>query len=184
MSNLSLQKAEEPEITLPAFTGSEIAREYQKDIYICFIDYAKAFDCVDHNKLWKTLKEMGIPDHLICLLWNLYVGQEATVSSCMEQLPGSRLRKESDNALYCHSVYLTYMQSTWDEMPVWISYKLESRLWISTTSDNADDNHSNGRKWKGSREPLDEGEGGKWKSWLKLNRERLRSWHLVPSFCK
>ena len=115
------------------------AREYQKNIYICFIDYAKAFDCVDHNKLWKTLKEMGIPDHLICLLWNLYVGQEATVSSCMEQLPGSRLRKESDNAVYCHSVYLTYMQSTWSEMPVWISYKLESRLWISTTSDNADD---------------------------------------------
>ena len=57
----------------------------------------------------------------------------------MEQLPGSRLRKESDNAVYCHSVYLTYMQSTWSEMPVWISYKLESRLWISTTSDNVDD---------------------------------------------
>ena len=55
------------------------AREFQKNIYFCFIDYAKAFDCVDHNKLWKTLKEMGIPDHLTCLLGNLYAGQEATV---------------------------------------------------------------------------------------------------------
>ena len=52
------------------------AREFQKNIYFCFIDYAKAFDCVDHNKLWKILKEMGIPDHLICLLRNLYAGQE------------------------------------------------------------------------------------------------------------
>ena len=56
----------------------EKAREFQKNIY-CFIDYAKAFDCVDHNKLWKTLQEMGIPDHLTCLLINLYAGQEATV---------------------------------------------------------------------------------------------------------
>ena len=55
------------------------AREFQKNIYFCFIDYAKAFDCVDHNKLWKILKEMGIPDHLICLLRNLYAGQEAIV---------------------------------------------------------------------------------------------------------
>ena len=57
----------------------EKAREFQKNIYFCFIDYAKAFDCVDHNKLWKTLKEAGIPDHLTCLLRNLYAGQEATV---------------------------------------------------------------------------------------------------------
>ena len=57
----------------------EKAREFQKIIYFCFLDYAKAFDCVDHNKLWKILKEMGIPDHLICLLRNLYAGQEATV---------------------------------------------------------------------------------------------------------
>ena len=57
----------------------EKAREFQKNIYFCFIDYAKAFDCVDHNKLWKTLREMGIPDHLTCLLRNLYAGQEATV---------------------------------------------------------------------------------------------------------
>ena len=57
------------------------AREFQKNIYFCFIDYAKAFDCVDHNKLWKVLKEMGIPDHLTCILRNLYAGQEATVKT-------------------------------------------------------------------------------------------------------
>ena len=77
MFKLVLEKAEEPEIKLP--TSTEKAREFQKNIYFCFIDYAKVFDCVDHNKLWKILKEMGIPDHLTCLLINLYAGQEATV---------------------------------------------------------------------------------------------------------
>ena len=76
---LVLEKAEEPEIKLPTSAGSSKKQEFQKNIYLCFIDYAKAFDCVDHNKLWKILEEMGIPDHLTCLLRNLYVGQEATV---------------------------------------------------------------------------------------------------------
>ena len=72
--------AEEPEIKLPTFAGSwKKAREFQKNINFCFIDYAKDFDCVDHNKLWKILKEMGIPDHLTCLLSNLYAGEEAAV---------------------------------------------------------------------------------------------------------
>ena len=67
------------------------AREFQKNItYFCFIDYAKAFDCVDHNKLWNILKEMGIPDHLTCLLRSLYAGQEATVRMDMEQQTGSK----------------------------------------------------------------------------------------------
>ena len=79
MFKLVLEKAEEPEIKLPTATGSWKKQEFQKNIYFCFIDYAKAFDCVDHNQLWKILKEMGIPDHLICLLRNLYAGQEATV---------------------------------------------------------------------------------------------------------
>ena len=70
----------EPEIKLPAFSGSSKKQESsRKNIYFCLTDYAKAFDCVDHNKLWKILKEMGIPDHLTCLLGNLYAGQEATV---------------------------------------------------------------------------------------------------------
>ena len=80
MFKLVLEKAEEPEIKLPTCTGSsKKGREFQKNIYFCFIDLAKAFDCVDHNKLWKILKEMGIPDYLTCLLRNLYAGQEATV---------------------------------------------------------------------------------------------------------
>ena len=89
----------------------EKERYFQKNIYFCFIDYAKAFDCEDHNKLWKILKEMGIPDHLTCLLRNLYAGQEATVRPNMEQT-GSKLEKEYIEAVYCHLAYLTYMQST------------------------------------------------------------------------
>ena len=68
----------------------EKAREFQKNIYFCFIDYAKAFDCVDHNKLWKILKEIGIPDHLTCLMRNLYAGQEATVRTGHETTTGSK----------------------------------------------------------------------------------------------
>ena len=80
MFKLVLEKAEEPEIKLPTTTGSlKKQKSSRKNIYFCSIDYAKAFDCVDHNKLWKILKEMGIPDHLTCLLTNLYAGQEATV---------------------------------------------------------------------------------------------------------
>ena len=76
---LDLEKAEEPENKLQTSVGSsKKAREFQINIYFCFIDYAKAFDCMDHNKLWKILKEVGIPDHLTCLLRNLYAGQEAT----------------------------------------------------------------------------------------------------------
>ena len=79
MFKLVLEKAEESEIKLLTCAGSLKKQEFQKNIYFSFIDYAKAFDCVDHNKLWKVLKEMGIPDHLTCLLRNLYAGQEATV---------------------------------------------------------------------------------------------------------
>ena len=80
MFKLVLEKAEEPEIKLLTYAGlSKEQESSRKNNYFCFIDYAKAFDCVDHNKLWKILKEMGIPDHLTCLLGNLYAGQEATV---------------------------------------------------------------------------------------------------------
>ena len=99
----------------------EITKEFQKYIYFCFIDYPKAFDCVDHNKLWKILKEMGIPDHLTCLLQNLYAGQEADI----EQWTGSKLGKVYMKAVYCHSAY---MQRSWCEMPSWMNHKLESRF--------------------------------------------------------
>ena len=108
------------------------ARKFQKNIYFCFIDYAKPFDCVDHNKLWKIFQGMEIPDHLICLLRNLYTGQEAT-----EQETGSKSGKEYIKAVYCHPAYLTYMQRTSYKMPGWMKHKLESRLLgeISITSD-------------------------------------------------
>ena len=89
----------------------EKAREFQKNIYFYFIDYAKAFNCVDHNKLWKILKEMEIPDHLTCLLRNLYAVQEAKLEQDMERT-GSKLGREYIKAVYCHPAYLTYMQST------------------------------------------------------------------------
>ena len=90
----------------------EKAREFQKNIYFCFIDYAKAFACVDHNKLWTLLKEMGIPDHLTCLLRNLYVGQEATVRPGHGTTDWFQIGKGYIKAVYCHPAYLTYMQST------------------------------------------------------------------------
>ena len=90
MFNLVLEKAEEPDIKLPTSTGSSKEQEIQKNIYFCFIDYAKAFDCVDHNKLWKILRELEIPDHLTCFLRNLYAGQEQQLELDMEQQTGSK----------------------------------------------------------------------------------------------
>ena len=93
------------------------------------LEYAKAFDCVDHNKLWKILKEMGIPDHLICLLRNLYAGQEATVRTGHGTTDWFQIGKGVHiKAVYCHPAYLTYMQSTSCKMPGWKKHKLESRM--------------------------------------------------------
>ena len=83
----------------------------KKNIYFCFIDYTKTFDCVGHKKLWEILKEMGMPDNPTCLLRNLYADQEVTEPE-MEQWTGSKLGKQCIKAVYCHSAYLTYMQST------------------------------------------------------------------------
>ena len=88
------------------------AREFQKNIYFCFIDYAKAFDCVDHNKLWKILQEKGIPEHLTSLLKNLYASQEAIVRTGHEKQIASKSGKEYIKAVYCHPAYLIYKQST------------------------------------------------------------------------
>ena len=90
----------------------ERAREFHKNIYFCLIDYAKAFDCVGHNKLWKILKEMGIPDHLTCLLGNLDAGQEATVRTRHGTTDWFQRGKGGLKAVYCHPAYLTYIQST------------------------------------------------------------------------
>ena len=90
----------------------ETARDFQKNIYFCFIDYAKPCDCVDHNKLWKILKEVAIPDHLTCLLRNLYAGQEATVRTGHGTTDWVQIGKGVHQVVYCHPAYLTYLQST------------------------------------------------------------------------
>ena len=113
MYKLVLEKAEEPEIKLPTSAGSsKKTREFQKNIYFCFIDYSKAFDCVDQNKLWEILKEMVIPDHLTCLLRNLYAGQEATVRTGHGTKTGSKLGREYVKTVLCYLAYLSYIQST------------------------------------------------------------------------
>ena len=91
MFKLDLEKAEEPEITLPTSAGSWKKQESSKKI--CFIDYAKAFDCVDHSKLWKILKEMGILDHLTCVLRNLFEGQETTIRTRHGTMEWLQIRK-------------------------------------------------------------------------------------------
>ena len=96
---LDLQKAEEPDQIANIHWIIKKAREFQKNIYFCFIDYAKAFDCVDHNKLWKILKEIGIPDHLTCLLRNLYADQEATVRTGHETIDWFQIER-SKSRLY------------------------------------------------------------------------------------
>ena len=113
----------------------EKARELQKNIYFCFIDYAKAFDCVDHNKLKNSSRD-GMLDHLTCHLRYLYAGQETTVRS-MKQQTGSKLEKEYVKAVHCHPAYSIYMQNTSRKMPGWMEHELESRLLgeISITSD-------------------------------------------------
>ena len=120
MFKLYLERTEEPEIKLPTSVGSLKKQESsRKNIYFCFIDYATAFDCVHHNKLWKILQEMGIPDYLTCLLRNLYAGQEATELD-MEQQTDSKLEKQYIKTVCCHSAYFSYMQSTSWELLVWM----------------------------------------------------------------
>ena len=138
MYKLVLEKAEEPEIKLPTSTGSSKKQESsRKSIYFCFIDYAKAFDCMDHNKLWKILKEMGILDHLTCLLRNLYAGQEATVRTGHGTTDwfqiGKGVRQDCILSPCLFNLYAEYIMRTLG----WRKHKLGSRLRgeISITSD-------------------------------------------------
>ena len=114
----------------------EKAREFQKNIYFSFIDYAKAFDCVDHNELWKILKEVGISDYLTCLQRNLYADQEATVRTGHGKMDWFQIGKGIYRGCISSPCYLTNMQSTSCEMPGWMKHMLDSRLQgeISKTS--------------------------------------------------
>ena len=143
----------------------EKAREFQKIIYFCFIDYAKTFEFVDHNKLWKILKEMGIQIHLSCLLRNLYAGQEATVRTRQGTIKWIKTGK---------GVWQGFILP-----PCWFNFYAEyimrsaglgeSQAGIKVSQRNINNlrytwHHSNGRKWRGTKEPLNECEGGEWKS--------------------
>jgi len=137
MFNLDLEKAEEPEIKLPTSVGSSKKQEFQKDIYFCLIDYAKAFDCVDHNKLWKILHKREYQT-ISPASWEICMQiKKQQLELYMEQQTGSKSQKEYIKAVYCHAAYLTYMQSTSWEILDWMKHKLESRLLgeISITSD-------------------------------------------------
>ena len=113
MFKLDLEKAEEPEIKLSTSAGLQKKQESSiKNIYFCFTDYAKAFDCVDHNKMWEILKEMGTPDHLTCLLRNLNAGQEATVRSGHVTTDWFQIGKGVRQGCILSPCYLTSMQST------------------------------------------------------------------------
>ena len=115
----------------------EKAREFQKNIYFWFMDYTKAFDCVDHNKLWKILQEMGILGHMTASSEISMQVKNQQLEMDMEQQTGSKLGREYLKAAYCHPAYLTYMQSISCEMPGWMKHKLESKLLgeIAITSD-------------------------------------------------
>ena len=140
--------------------------------------------CVDHNKLWKFFPEMGIPDHLTCLLRNLYAVQEATVRTGHGTTDWFQIGKEYVKAVYCHPAYLAYMQSTSCKMLGWMKHRLESRLLgeISITSDMPMISPY-GRKWR-IKAPLDESERGEWKSWLNIQKTKsmtsgpITSWQI------
>ena len=136
MYKLDLEKAEEPEIKLPASTGSLKSKGIpEKHLLLHWLQ--ESLLCVAHNKLCKIPQQMGIPDHLTCLLWDLYSGQEATVRTGHGTTDWFKLGKEYVKAVYCCPAYLTNIQSTLCKIPGWMKHKLESRLpgEISITSD-------------------------------------------------
>ena len=128
MFKLVLEKAEEPEIKLPTSVGSPKKQESSRKFYFCFIDYDKCFDCLDHNKLWKILKDLGIASWLAS--WEICTQvRKQQLELDMEQQTGSKSGKEYVKAVYCHPAYLTYVQSTsWEKNTGLDEAQLESRL--------------------------------------------------------
>ena len=128
MFKLDLQKAEESEIIMPTSIGSLKKQEFQKNIYLCFINYAKASDCVDHNKLENSERDGNTRSPDLPLEKPVLQVKKQQLELDMEQQTGSKSGKEYAKAVYCHPAYLTYMQSTSWEMLGWMKHKLESRL--------------------------------------------------------
>ena len=143
------------------------AREFQKNIYFCFIDYAKAFDCVGHNKLWKILKEMGISDHPTCLQRNLYAGQETIVRTRHRTTDWFQIRTGVRQGCilspFLFNLYAEYIMRSAGLEEAQAGIKIEGR-----NINKLRWHHPYGRKWGRIKEPLDESERGEWKSWLKI----------------
>ena len=140
----------------------EKARE--KNIY--FVDYPKAFDHVDHSKLCKIIKEMEYQT-ILPVSWETYMWiKKQQLEAYLEQLIGSKLGKEYNKAIYCHPIYLTYIQSTSRKMPGWINQSWNQDSWEKNWPQICRWYRFNGRKWRGKNKPLDEGERGEWKSWF------------------
>ena len=139
----------------------EKAREFQKNFYFCFIDYAKAFDCVDHNKLWKILKEMGIPDHSTCLLRNLYPGQEATVRTGHGTTDWFQIRK----GIHQGCILSPCLFNLCADCIMRNAVLEEAQAGIKIVGRNINnlryaDDTTHGKKWRRTKEPLDESKRG------------------------
>ena len=161
---------------------SKKARE--KNIYFCFIDHAKAFDHVDHNKLWKILKGMGIPEHLTCLLRTLYAGQETTVRTRHRKMDWLQIGK----GVHQGCILSPCLFNWYSEYVMWNAGVDEAQAEIKIAVRNinnlryADDTTLMEESEKELKKPLDESERGEWKSWLKAQcSKKERSWYLVPS---
>ena len=167
MLKLDLEKAEEPENKLPTYVGSSKKQEFKKNIYFCFIIYPKSFDCVDDNKLWKILKNMAIPDHLTCLLRNLYSGQEATVRTGHGKTDGLQIRKGVRQGCILSpclfNLYADYIMRNAGLDEAQAGNKIARRNINKLRY--ADDNIL--MEERRTKEPLDESKRREWKSWLK-----------------
>ena len=168
MFKLDLEMAEEPEIKLPTSAGSSKKQESSRKTSTSALLTAKDFDCADHNKLWKILQEIRIPDHLTCLLGNLHAGQEATVRIGPGTTDWFQIGKGVCQGCISSPSLFNYMQSKSRETLGWMKHKLESWLpgEISITSD-MQMTPPLWQKVKRTKEPLDKSERGEWKSWLK-----------------
>ena len=146
----------------------EKAREFQKNIYLCFTDYAKTLGCADHDKLWKALRKMGIPDHLTCLLRNLYSGQEATVRTLYGTPDWFKMEKGvRQGCLLSPCLFNLYAEHIIRNAGLDVTSWNQDRRKKHQQPQICRWYHSNGRKWKGIEELLVEGEGGEWRSRLK-----------------
>ena len=185
MFKLVLEKAEEPKIKLPTFAGSWKKQESsRKNINFCFIDYAKAFDCVDHNKLWKILKEMGIPDHLTCLLRNPYAGQKATVRTGHGTTDwfqtGKGVHQGCILSPCLFNIYADYIMRNPGLEEAQAGNKIAGRNISSLRY--ADDFTLMAESEEELKSLLMKVKEESEKVGLKLNIQKRRSWHLVPSF--